>query len=208
MLAWKFLAEGAVGPYSKFVWPMPQEGAPGPWVAAEDSLSPCAQGIHACHGDGLSSWLAAELWLIELDGRIERHRNKIVAERGRLHRRVEAWNRETFGAFGQACILQARHLALDALRAEPENALATKLAHAQSINDIVRALEGQRGGNRGAALAIGYLLDALAFLEKEPAVAAFCAAHAALSEESFWRERAWQSQWIVNRLGLDTWIDQ
>jgi hypothetical protein len=208
MLAWKFLASGTVGPYSKFVWPKPFDAPnaePGAWVTAESSLSPCARGIHACRREDLSLWLAAELWLVELDGNILREQHKLVAERGRLLRRIDEWNEESFGLFGQSALLHARSPVIEALRRAHDDTLAEKIARAQTVETLAQALEGQTGGTSGSALAVGYLLDALAFLDKEPAVAAFCAAHTALDEEGFWRERAWQSQWIVDQLKLDAW---
>lgn len=202
MLAFKFLTHGTIGPYSKFVWPKPSNTDPGAWVTEEASLSPCARGIHACLPADLALWLAAELWLVELDGKIERQRHKLVAERGRLIKRIDAWNHETFGLFGQASIFRAKNLVVDVLRKAHDETLAAKLENAQTLPAVAQVLEGQTGGTHGTALAVGYLLDALAFLDAEPAVAAFCAAHAALSEEGFWRERAWQSEWITERLEL------
>lgn len=46
-LALKFLETGAMGPYSKFSWPVPN-GKPGAWVKAKGNLVACENGIHAC----------------------------------------------------------------------------------------------------------------------------------------------------------------
>lgn len=116
--------------------------------------------------------------------------------------RIDAWNQETFGLFGQASIFRAKNLVVDVLRKAHEETLAAKIENASTLPALAQALEGQTGGTHGTAPAVGYLLDALAFLDAEPAVAAFCVAHAALSEEGFFRERAWQSQWITERLEL------
>ncbi|HET9553714.1 MAG TPA: hypothetical protein VFP50_12165, partial [Anaeromyxobacteraceae bacterium] len=66
MIAYKFLAPGAVGPFSGFAWPVPSGGGPGPWVAAG-----AGGAIHACRTHHLPWWLDAELWAAELDGEVE-----------------------------------------------------------------------------------------------------------------------------------------
>jgi hypothetical protein len=98
MIAYKFLRPGAVAPFSSFAWPT---GSPGPWLEAEPD--PCASGVHACRARDLPDWVNAELWEIELDGAIEDTR-KIVAPRGRLLRRIEAWDRDAAREFGESCV--------------------------------------------------------------------------------------------------------
>ena len=52
--AYKFLAPGAVGPFSGFAWPT---GTPGPWVEAVPHT--CATGVHACLVEDLPRTLAS-----------------------------------------------------------------------------------------------------------------------------------------------------
>jgi hypothetical protein len=94
MTAYKFLRRGRVGAFSGFAWPV------GEWVEAEPHV--CASGIHACRPADLPYWLDAELWEIELDGAVAAER-KLVAPRGRLVRRVEAWDGGTARAFADSC---------------------------------------------------------------------------------------------------------
>lgn len=98
MIAYKFLRLGGVAPFSTFTWPT---GSPGPWVEAEPHV--CASGIHACRAADLPFWINAELWEIELDGAVDGTR-KLVAPRGRLLERVEAWNRSVAREFGESCV--------------------------------------------------------------------------------------------------------
>lgn len=100
MIAYKFLRPGGVAPFSSFTWPTGSPG-PGPWVEAEPHV--CASGIHACRAGDLPFWINAELWEIELDGALDGMR-KVVAQRGRLLRRIEAWDRTVAGEFGEFCV--------------------------------------------------------------------------------------------------------
>ena len=92
VIAYKFLDEGTVGPFTGFRWPV------GEWVEAE-SPEPCRSGVHACRARDLPFWLGRELWEIELDGKIVEQERKVVAERGRLVRRLDEWTPALLDAF-------------------------------------------------------------------------------------------------------------
>ena len=115
MIAYKCLRAGAVGPFSGFRWPQPADGAPGPWVASEPSR--CASGIHACTAEQLPYWLNWELWQVELDGPIVEGETKLVAPRGRLLGRVDAWGAELQDAFQSQKSCDQTRSDLDDLRA-------------------------------------------------------------------------------------------
>jgi hypothetical protein len=100
--AYKFLRPGRLAPFSAFPWPVET------WVAAEPD--PCASGIHACAVEDLPYWLHAELWEIELDAPT-RHERKLVAPRGRLTRRVDAWDAAAQQDFRKLCEARVRELA-------------------------------------------------------------------------------------------------
>ena len=102
MIAYKFLREGRVAPFSLVTWP-----DPGEWLEAE-TVDPCRTGVHACRISQLPYWLRPELWQVELDGEIVENELMVVAPRGRLLRRVEAWNEDTRREFGQGCVAEAR----------------------------------------------------------------------------------------------------
>jgi hypothetical protein len=106
--AYKFLTAEGHGVFSGFAWPLPN-GSPGAWVAAEVEL--CRSGVHACRPGDLSYWLAPALYEIELQGEAAEAGMKVVAPRGRLVRRIDAWNDETREAYSQMCIAQAGELA-------------------------------------------------------------------------------------------------
>jgi hypothetical protein len=111
MRAYKFLSADGTGMFSGFAWPLPN-GGPGDWVEAEVEL--CRRGVHACrHGD-LAYWVAPALYEIELDGDVAEAGMKVVAPRGRLLRRVDAWNDETRDEYSQMCIARAGELATSA----------------------------------------------------------------------------------------------
>lgn len=108
MRAYKFLTADGLGVFSHFSWPLP-DGGPGPWVESE--VDPCRAGIHACRSVDLPYWVAPALYEIELDGRVVEQALKLVAPRGRLIRRIDAWNDGAREAYGQMCFARAHELA-------------------------------------------------------------------------------------------------
>jgi hypothetical protein len=108
MKAYKFLTSEGLGSFSRFPWPLPN-GTPGAWVDAE--VDPCRAGIHACrHGD-LPYWITPTLYEIELAGEVDEQTAKVVAPRGRLVRRIDAWSVRTHEAYGRMCVARAAELA-------------------------------------------------------------------------------------------------
>lgn len=112
MRAYKFLTVEGSGSFSGFRWPLPN-GGPGEWVESE--VEPCRAGIHACRPVDLPYWLAPVLYEIELDGPVEEQALKVVAPRGRLLRRIDAWDADARDAYSQMCVARATELAADGL---------------------------------------------------------------------------------------------
>ncbi|HEX2302947.1 MAG TPA: hypothetical protein VHH57_04935 [Gaiella sp.] len=111
MRAYKFLTADGRAVFSGFGWPLPS-GAPGEWVEARVEL--CRSGVHACRPGDLSYWLAPALYEIELDGDVAEAGMKVVAARGRLIRRIDAWNDAMREEYSQMCIARAGELAASA----------------------------------------------------------------------------------------------
>ena len=103
MTAYKFLAADGTGTFSRFRWPV------GAWVEAE--VDHCRSGVHACRRSDLPYWLGPSLYEIELAGDLVEDGLKVVAERGRLTRRIDAWNEEAREEYSQMCIARAAELA-------------------------------------------------------------------------------------------------
>jgi hypothetical protein len=101
MTAYKFLAAGGIAPFTGFRWPV------GEWVEAA-GVDLCRQGIHACRARDLPTWIADELWEIELAGEVVEQARKLVSQRGRLVRRLDAWTPELLHEFGVACLARTR----------------------------------------------------------------------------------------------------
>jgi hypothetical protein len=110
VIAYKCLRADGTSVFTAFRWPLPGAG-PGPWVEAE--IDPCRSGIHACRLEDLPYWVGRELYAIELDGEIVAEPTKVVAARGRLVRRIDAWERELRDAYTRACAERAHELAAD-----------------------------------------------------------------------------------------------
>jgi hypothetical protein len=110
VIAYKFLRSDGTGLFTGFPWPAPDRGA-GAWVAAP--VEACRSGIHACRGQHLPYWLARNLYEIELAGEIVEERTKVVGSRGRLLRRIDAWD-GLRDAYTRMCAERAHELARDA----------------------------------------------------------------------------------------------
>ena len=166
MIAYKFLRADGTSVFTGFAWPLP-DGRPGAWVDA--AVDPCRSGIHACRAEDLPLWVGAALYEAELDGEIVEGPMKLVASRGRLTRRIEAW---------------------DAMRDDYTRMCAD------------RAHELARGASPPLER-----WDAVVepSIPEGPALLGFVAARIAeqlSGVEAYHRERARQSGWLLDRLGL------
>jgi hypothetical protein len=84
-----------VAPFAGVTWP-----EPGEWLGPD---------VHALRPEALAPWLAEELWRVELDGEAEEIvPGVLLAPRGRLLSRVEAWDDEAAREFARACAERAR----------------------------------------------------------------------------------------------------
>jgi hypothetical protein len=108
VIAYKFLRPDGTSVFTGFRWPLP-DGGPGDWVAA--GPEPCRSGIHACRPAELPLWVGRALYEVELDGEIVEAGMKLVASRGRLTRRIEAWDDATREAYTRMCADRAHELA-------------------------------------------------------------------------------------------------
>lgn len=169
MQAYKCLRPGRVGPFSGFDWPM------GVWVEGADAAL-CVRGVHACRADDLPYWLTQELWEIELEGEVRPERRKLVADRGRLIRRIEGWTPASATSFAEACAARAR------VRAEgATHERAERLAE----------LAGDAAANaaKGAAALVGYIAARVAEVDG--------------GADGYAEERRAQARWLASELRLD-----
>ena len=207
MIAYKFLCAGRIAPFTRHAWP-----EPGEWVAGKDGgqTTICLDGVHACRPRDLPLWVDEELWEIELSGAIVEGDSKLAAERGRLTRRVGAWNPGTAGDYALACALRTRDHALWALRASgmPQDLdVAESLAHAYTAREIEAVAEAaEPSATEAVRPAIGFAADAAgSALDDACAEGAYIAAHAAgviRGDGAEAAERAWQAGWLAERLEL------
>jgi hypothetical protein len=112
MIGYKFLRSDDRSFFTGFPWPLPHGDEPGSWV--QTRVEPCRSGIHACRPADLPLWLGEVLYEIELDGEIVERPSKVVAARGRLLRRVEAWDDRLRDAYTRMCADRAHEIALGA----------------------------------------------------------------------------------------------
>lgn len=172
MIAYKFLARGAVGPFSGFCWPI---GTPGPWVTTpETAAHPCFAGIHGCTLDDLPYWLHDELWQAELDGPTATV-HKLVAPRGRLVASIETWDDAAKQDFAGACL--ARSLPVAESAPDEVRELATAI-----LDDVARHARS------GRPATVAFCSARLAEIAAGP--------------DGYDSERAAQVAWLVDRLAL------
>jgi len=174
ILAYKFLARGARGPITGHPWP-----APGGWLEAGGPVSLCRDGVHACQTAQLAYWLHEELWRVELDGERIEGPDCVVAARGRLVARIDAWS-EQGGA--QRFAAAVRDHAASMIAARPD---------LQGYVDDSSWHVGQ-GAQESPALAALCASMAVAKVAPECEL-----------ETAYRRERAWQSDWIVREMNLE-----
>jgi hypothetical protein len=191
VIAYKFLAEGAVAPFTGFRWPRPGE-----WVEAPPAPD---RWVHACRARDLPHWLDEELWSIELGGPLRESRYQVASPRARLVARVAGWDPALRREYARACALRARELALPHLAASLREALA-------GLDDLASIAAAARRADRGDHAA-QYVRDAAAFAKDGPAVVSYIAAtlasHLGGGLAAFEAERAWQARWLAERLGLE-----
>ena len=205
MKAYKFLRKGGVGAFSGERW---YENVA---VEVDGPLAECRNGVHACRAEHLPYWLDDELWEIELDGALEKQL-KLVARRGRLVQRVEAWNDQARREFASWCLRRATSHAADELRdAGVDHA---RLAAAAAPDEVAAAAESAVDAARAAGATNGerlaqYVVDAVVWTkELPPSSVAYVAAHAADARsrsgeaDAFAAERALQASWLTDRLSL------
>ena len=206
MIAYKFLAAGGVGPFSRYPWPLPRPGAPGAWVAGAGGATVCHDAVHACRATDLPWWLQDELWEAELGGAVTPGRHKVMAPRARLLRRVDGWEAACAQRFADACAGRARDHAVTALDRAGASEPARALAACATPREIRAAV---RTGHPPEAARIAYTMAgdaAIRALGGAPVVTAYIAAHAAArvdGEAAMAAERAWQSDWLRGELRLD-----
>jgi hypothetical protein len=158
--AYKFLRAGSVGPFTGFRW------EPGCWVEAADVV-PCERGVHACRVDDLPFWTNDELWEIELDGDVVAVGRKLLAPRGRLVSRVDAWTAAASQDLGDTSAARARAIA----DARPDDVMARAYAE-----------DAERRAGQGRSYVATF-------------IAAFAAEHAG-GPEGRDAERAAQADWF------------
>ena len=168
--AYKFMRPGRRSPFSGFEWPV------GEWVEADGAVGLCRNGVHACRVEALPRWLDDELWTIELDGIEAEHEGVLVARRGRLLDRIEAWDEATSRELARSCAAVITQLAAE----HPDDDLLRR--RAEMIPQIAD------GPDPSAA-----------------ALSMYTTAHAAdeVLPGSYWVERRRQADWLRERLQLD-----
>jgi len=207
VIAYKFLCAGGVGPFSRYAWPLPRDGAPGAWVISSGDAARCRAAVHACRVGDLPWWLQDELWEAELGGEVTAGRHKVMAARARLLRRVGGWDAECAQRFADACVARARDHAATALDRADATDLAVALRHAATprrVRETVRDAVAPEPARVAVSMAGDAAIRALA---GAAVVAAYIAAHTAARVDGPYglaAERAWQSAWLRAELALQS----
>jgi hypothetical protein len=145
--AYKFLSPGAVGLFSDFTWP-----PAGEWVEAAEPVADCRVGVHALRFEQLLDWIDDELWEVELDGAIAEREGMVVAERGRLVRRIEQWDEAAARSFADACAVRCAGFAAAALRRAGLADEAARLEQAGELPAVQEAAVAALGATSDASV--------------------------------------------------------
>jgi hypothetical protein len=203
MIAYKFLRAGRTGPFSAFQWP-----EPGVWVHAEPNMVACRRGIHACRISDLPWWLSDELWEIELDGGVQVDGHKIFAPAGRLRSHIEGWTPACAQQYADACAWRAHDRAVQALTRAGHSEAANELAACATLDAVRLVAPRLAEAIPDTKISLTIAGDgAVRALTGPPPTSAYIAAHAAMrldGADGYAAERAWQSRWLAERLGLST----
>lgn len=162
MTWFKFLASGAVGPFSRHRWP-PPDGShkPGEWVTVDHALDPCRSGLHLCRTVDLPFWLHEELYTVDVDGPVVEYESFVLARRARLVRLV-AWDRRAASGFSRFCARRVRDLAAESLARSGRRDAARRLLGCTMMDEMQRtAGELVATGSAPADAVAGYLADAV-----------------------------------------------
>ena len=160
-MAYAFTGPGARRPFAGDRWP-----EAGTWTDR----------ARASRVEHLPVWIAAELWVVELEGAVRDVGTQLRADRGRLVARVDAWDGNAAAAFAEDCAARIRAFAA---RSEPNDAMAAYREDAASLGpadanvagwvaaQAAAAVEGEDGGARERSRQAAWLAERL---ELEPAM--------------------------------------
>ena len=147
MNAYKFLRADGTGVFTGFAWPLP-DGGPSAWVESEPD--PCRTGIHACRLRDLPYWAGRMLYEIELVGQILEHGTKLVASRGRLLRRVDAWNDGFRARYTRHCADRAHAIARENGLERWEEVIEPSIPEGPALLGFVAARIAEEAGGADA----------------------------------------------------------
>ena len=147
MIAYKFLRPDGTSVFTGFAWPLPN-GRPGAWVDAP--VDPCRSGVHACRADDLPLWLGRVLYEVELGGVVVEDHTKLVASRGRLVRRIEAWDDELRAEYTRVCADRAHALAQTADLSAWDEVVEPATAEGPAVLGFVAARIAEHLGGHAA----------------------------------------------------------
>jgi hypothetical protein len=208
MLAYRFLAKGAVGSLNGFAWPTPSGGDPGSWIGA--SADSTALGVFAHRVRDLPHWLNDELWEVELRGEVRTFDYQLVAQEARLVRKLPEWDDRVGEAFATACAERLRARAITFFNLHGLASMADEIG-AASLSDCPTVLGPIDPAVHGEvpALVAGYLNDAIAALSGKRFGAVSYIAQVAsidhrLSDAAGLPDRDLQAEWIGKALSVDS----
>src|SRR5690606_3074010 len=183
---------------------------------------PCNRGYHLCRDAAdLLKWLGPTIWVAEVDGKVVAHRDKVVAERARLLRRLP-WDERTAREFAADCAERALAVYEAAYPGDDRPRRAVEVARAYARGEATRDELSARAAACAAAWAAEDSAEDAAWAAAEAAAwaagedaieaavwaaedAAWAAARAAAAAAGAAEaaERRWQAARLAELLGID-----
>ena len=215
MIAYKFTGAGGVT-HDGFRWPLPTADGPGEWVEVGKRARRAlimhdlctTRVLHATDAAHLISWADAELYEVEID--ISRGLivgpDKIGFRRGRLVRRIEAWNERSARLFACDCAEDALQYAAPDARETLECAIYVARCYADgeaTLKELAAARAAARDAARDAAWAAARdaAWDAAWDAARDAARAAAWAAARDAAGAAAWAK---YGRWLCDQLGIAT----
>jgi hypothetical protein len=197
-LAYKFLRADRQSPLVGARWPEPGRG----WMSGTSASSERDDrgwGVYAFHQADLAYWMGETLWIVQLDGKIERVETAVCAERASLVREVPGWP-DAAAALAWDCLRRLERIAEDA------NASGSRSGHelgeyVDEVRDTVAGLQHDGGSATGVAADVAYTLAHVVGIVGWTDDSR-TAAKAMNVDDPFEFERIRQSRWLAGRLGL------
>ena len=199
------LEDGRPGNGGSGQWCLPHGKRPGKWMPAM-RVNPCVSGYHLCRVEHIMTWALPVLWEAEGRGECVEVEDKLVFAEARLLRRVDTWNERTVREL--ACDLAERSLGAFEKYvpndSRPRDCIEVARRFARGEVNEAASSAASSAARSAAWRAAMSAADSAAWSAASSAAsrAARRAASSAASSAAWSAEKQWQTERLIEVLGL------